>query len=604
MATLASKAAQQKSDLIERVEALAKARLGEARAAPRRNSRPVLYANVPPDDLRRGAGQAVRRRALALELRRDSAPPARRKVRVFNPRHDEHGWHRSHTIVEIVNDDMPFLVEFGDRRAQPARPAPCHLVIHPILRVDARRRPAIAGLAARATRRAESFMQIRIDELPRREQLAEISTGSRRVLADVRAAVADWRRCAPKPSEIRRRARTRRRRPAGRRGRGGRAPSSLARRRPFHLPRLSRIRLRRRAATTPRSRSAGRPASACCATTQYSRVRRPAQPRASCRPTCASSCASRGCCSITKANRRSTVHRPVHMDAIGVKTFDAHGNGRRRAAVRRPVHLGRLQPEPARDPAAPPQGRRRAWRAPASRRPATTARRSRTSSRPSRATSCSRSPRTSSSTSRSASCTCRSASASRCSCAAIRSSASSPASSTCRATATTPSSALRIQEILARAYQRHGRRPIYTQLTDARAGAPALHHRDHARRHSRGRYSRSSRRQLVEAGAHLGRPAAGRAGRGQGRGAGPGPAAPLRRRLPGRLPRALHRPAAVADIDAGRGGAGQATAVAHQPLSADRGGAATSCGCKLYSAGDAAARSPTCCRCSRIWASR
>ena len=28
---------------------------------------------------------------------------------------------------------------------------------------------------------------------------------------------------------------------------------------------------------------------------------------------------------ITKSNRRSTVHRPVHMDTIGIKCFDENG---------------------------------------------------------------------------------------------------------------------------------------------------------------------------------------------------------------------------------------------------------------------------------------
>ena len=32
------------------------------------------------------------------------------KVRIFNPARDTHGWQSTHTIVEIGNDDMPFLV--------------------------------------------------------------------------------------------------------------------------------------------------------------------------------------------------------------------------------------------------------------------------------------------------------------------------------------------------------------------------------------------------------------------------------------------------------------------------------------------------------------
>lgn len=33
------------------------------------------------------------------------------KVRAYNPIFDEDGWQSSHTIIEIINDDMPFLVD-------------------------------------------------------------------------------------------------------------------------------------------------------------------------------------------------------------------------------------------------------------------------------------------------------------------------------------------------------------------------------------------------------------------------------------------------------------------------------------------------------------
>ena len=33
------------------------------------------------------------------------------KIHVYNPRFEEHGWQTTHTVVEMVNDDMPFLVD-------------------------------------------------------------------------------------------------------------------------------------------------------------------------------------------------------------------------------------------------------------------------------------------------------------------------------------------------------------------------------------------------------------------------------------------------------------------------------------------------------------
>ena len=59
---------------------------------------------------------------------------------------------------------------------------------------------------------------------------------------------------------------------------------------------------------------------------------------------------------ITKSNRRSTVHRPVHMDTIGIKCFDENGTRYWRTAPRRVADLRRLQPQPPANPAAAAQG--------------------------------------------------------------------------------------------------------------------------------------------------------------------------------------------------------------------------------------------------------
>ncbi len=60
---------------------------------------------------------------------------------------------------------------------------------------------------------------------------------------------------------------------------------------------------------------------------------------------------------IAKTNKRSTIHRPVHMDAIGVRMFGPDGKAVGERLFVGLVHLARLQPQRALDPAAAPQGR-------------------------------------------------------------------------------------------------------------------------------------------------------------------------------------------------------------------------------------------------------
>src|SRR5215469_5726634 len=60
--------------------------------------------------------------------------PRQAKIRVHNPDAMADGWSSQHTIIEIVNDDMPFLVD-SVTGAINASNRVVHLIIHPILTV-------------------------------------------------------------------------------------------------------------------------------------------------------------------------------------------------------------------------------------------------------------------------------------------------------------------------------------------------------------------------------------------------------------------------------------------------------------------------------------
>ena len=69
------------------------------------------YTGTSPDDLaERKAGDLYGAAMAHLNLARRRAPGTP-KIRVYNPRIEQHGWQSTHTIVEIVTDDLPFLVD-------------------------------------------------------------------------------------------------------------------------------------------------------------------------------------------------------------------------------------------------------------------------------------------------------------------------------------------------------------------------------------------------------------------------------------------------------------------------------------------------------------
>jgi glutamate dehydrogenase len=72
--------------------------------------------------------------AIAIWRLGDQRKPNKPALRVYNPTAESDGWASPHTVLEIINDDMPFLVDSITADLE-RRGRHVHLVIHPILSV-------------------------------------------------------------------------------------------------------------------------------------------------------------------------------------------------------------------------------------------------------------------------------------------------------------------------------------------------------------------------------------------------------------------------------------------------------------------------------------
>ncbi|MEO5851284.1 MAG: NAD-glutamate dehydrogenase [Nocardioides sp.] len=152
-----------------------------------------------------------------------SRPQGTARVRVFTPTVPEHGWSASaHTVVEVVTDDMPFLVDSmtmalaGDEHS-------VHVVIHPLFEVvrdvagelrDVRvgeESPHALTNDSESTGHVdeggletvrESWMHIEIDRVTDEAELADIEAQLQRVLRDIRDAVEDWPRMQSRLTDL------------------------------------------------------------------------------------------------------------------------------------------------------------------------------------------------------------------------------------------------------------------------------------------------------------------------------------------------------------------------------------------------------------------
>jgi glutamate dehydrogenase len=182
------------SGVIDEVVSLTHQRLGEDRAAEAETFVRLFLEGVPPRDLDAVAAVDLYGAVMAswnLARRRAVGSPS---VRVYTPDLEQHGWTSSHTVVDIVTDDMPFLVD-SVSMALSRRDLGIHLVVHPMM--DVRRDGdgqlvEVTGRGSATDARTEAFLHVEIDRQSEPETLRTIRDAMVAVLADVRAAVEDW----------------------------------------------------------------------------------------------------------------------------------------------------------------------------------------------------------------------------------------------------------------------------------------------------------------------------------------------------------------------------------------------------------------------------
>ena len=191
---------EQKQQQIERMLELARTRLTQDSFATVRPFLAHYYEQVGAEvmldrNVEDLYGAALAHWQLAREFRTGSAC-----LRVYNPQFEENGWKSGHTVIEIVTDDMPFLVDSVTMEINRLG-LTLHAAIHPVFRVwrntaDGQVERAIpvaettpTGAAPGA---AESTMHFEVDRCSDPAILAALRAGVHKALSDVRAAVSDW----------------------------------------------------------------------------------------------------------------------------------------------------------------------------------------------------------------------------------------------------------------------------------------------------------------------------------------------------------------------------------------------------------------------------
>ncbi|HYN63791.1 MAG TPA: hypothetical protein VES36_04225, partial [Candidatus Limnocylindrales bacterium] len=282
------------------------------------------FGQVDPEDLAERQVADLYGAALSHWSFARKREPGRTRLRVFNPTIAEHGWESTHTVIEIVNDDMPFLVDSVTMEVN-RNGLTLHLIIHPLLAVMRDKDGTLQGLASDRSSpdaRRESFIHVEIDRVPEAARLEALAADLARVLGDVRLAVADWKKMRERVLAIVE-------------GLDQRAPpippDELAEGQAFlrwladdHFTLLG---YRSHELTTVDGEDALKivPDSSLGILREVS-AQHAAAAFAALPPEVRAYARRPELLVVTKSTSRSTVHRPGHLDYIAVKRFDADGN--------------------------------------------------------------------------------------------------------------------------------------------------------------------------------------------------------------------------------------------------------------------------------------
>lgn len=156
-----------------------------------------FYATVAPDDLSEWNIDDLYGAAVNFWALIQHRAPHEIKIRIYNPDFERHGWQTTHTVVEVICDDMPFLVD-SMRLVINRMGLISHLIIHMggIHLLRGKDNEVTAVLPRQGTLPEKVLVEapilMEIDRVTDPHILEELYRNFEHVLEDNRAVVDDW----------------------------------------------------------------------------------------------------------------------------------------------------------------------------------------------------------------------------------------------------------------------------------------------------------------------------------------------------------------------------------------------------------------------------
>jgi glutamate dehydrogenase len=180
------------ASLITDIQAVAENKLSSQETEQLISFFPIYFEEAEHGDLSRFSSLDLFGAAMAhFEFARHRTS-GHHKIRIYNPDFERDGWQSTHSVIELVTDDMPFLIDslamfLGRHNLN------LHLLVHPVLSVSRDDDGTLVDIQRSGENRQqrESFIHVQIDRISDAELLQTLQTELDRVVADIRLVVSD-----------------------------------------------------------------------------------------------------------------------------------------------------------------------------------------------------------------------------------------------------------------------------------------------------------------------------------------------------------------------------------------------------------------------------
>jgi glutamate dehydrogenase len=156
----------------------------------------TLYNTISKDDLESRNDSDLYGATLSLWndfIKFDSQHPS---IRVFNPELSKHGWQSTHTVIQIIVKDMPFLVD-SVRMTLNRLGITAHLTLHTPISLKRDKDNVVQGFLDSKSKSQslvkETIFFIEIDHQSSQEHLNTLTQELHSVVGEVLLAVSDWK---------------------------------------------------------------------------------------------------------------------------------------------------------------------------------------------------------------------------------------------------------------------------------------------------------------------------------------------------------------------------------------------------------------------------